>query len=162
TQSHAHGALAWLHINLREWDAALGEARKYIDGAPNEPQAHKTLADALLNTNQVKEAAAELEKAVALGARSRQAFYDLAAIKGLVGEFAGAHDAMEKSKQFEAQDSDGLERVHDTAWLLLTEGKQGDAFKLLDTMEKDVDARKLMWPDLPAQTRARMNLVLGR
>jgi Flp pilus assembly protein TadD len=162
SQASIHGSLAWLHVNQRDWDGALVEARKYVEGAPNEQLAHKTLADALLATNKVKDAEAELTKSVTLGAKTTRAYYDLAAIRSLNGDFAAAHDALEKSKQFETQDSDALLRAYETTMLLFTEGKANDALKLLDATEKDVDARKMSWPDLPALTHARASLVMGK
>ena len=40
------------------------------------------------------------------------------------------------------------------AWVLLGEGKRADAFALLDSTEKDSDARKLPWPAFQATARA--------
>jgi Flp pilus assembly protein TadD len=156
------GALAWTHMQLREYDAALAAAQKYVDGAPNEAAAHQTVAMALLNLNKTKEADAELSKAVELGPKARPVYYDLASVKAIEGDFAGARDALERSKGAEALPSQALERATRTAWVLFAAGKNSEAFAVLDAAEKDSDARKLVWPASAASARAWALWVLGK
>lgn len=162
TASFVHGQLMWVHTQLREYDEALASARKYADAAPTEAGAHQALASAMVNMNQVKEAQAELSKAVNLAPKSRSAYYDLATVKALAGDFPGARDALEKSKTAEVLPTDAISRNTMTAWVLLDEGKQADAFKLLDSAEKDADAKHMPWPGEQATSRAWAFWALGK
>lgn len=157
-----YGHLAYNRAQARDYDASLAAARKYAEGAPNEPWAHQSVANALLNLGQAKEADAEMGKAIDLAPKSRSPYYDLAAIKTVERDYAGARDVLEKSKTAEAQPIHGLNRAVRTAWALLAEGKTADAFALLDATEKDADARKLPLPADVARTRAWALWVLGK
>jgi Flp pilus assembly protein TadD len=152
---YVYTSIAWADTQLRKYDDAVAAARKYAEGAPNEGGSHQALAVALLNVGQTKDAEVELQKGLDLSPKARSIYYDLATVKSIAGDYVGARDVLDKSKATEVQDSDGLERANRTAWALLAAGKQADAFALLDATEKDSDARKLVWPDAEAQTRAR-------
>jgi Flp pilus assembly protein TadD len=158
----AWGALTFIHTQLREYDDALTASKKYVESAPTEAGAHRSVAYALLNLNRPKDADAELEKAVDLAPKSRWAYNDLAVVKAIEGDFAGARDAIEKSKVAEVQPTDGLDRSNMMAWTLLGEGKKAEAFAVLDATEKDSDARKLPWPGMQAETRAWALWALGK
>jgi Flp pilus assembly protein TadD len=159
---YAHGIVSWAQTQLRQYDDAVASARKYAEGAPGESNAHRSLAGALLNVSQVKEADAELSKAVDLAPKARAAFFDLAVVKSLEGDYAGAKAALDRSKAGETLPTDSLDRATRTAWVLLAEGKVADAFKLLDATEKDIDARKLAWPSYAAQSRGWAQWILGK
>jgi Flp pilus assembly protein TadD len=157
-----YGPLSWTHTQLREYDEALGAARKYAEASPGEPGAHQALGVAHLRLGQAKEAENELAKAVELGPKNRSFYYDLASVKALEGDFAGARDALDKSKAAEGNPSEALERASRTAWVLLAQGKTPDALTLLDATEKDSDARKLVWPANEASARAWSAWILGK
>lgn len=159
---YAQGIVSWAQTQLRQYDDAVASARKYVEGAPGESNAHRSLAGALMNVSQVKDADAELSKAVDLAPKARAAYYDLAAVKALEGDFAGAKGVLDRSKASETLPTDSLDRAVRTAWVLLAEGKAVDAFKLLDATEKDIDARKLAWPSFAAQARGWAEWTLGR
>ena len=159
---YVYANIAWVDTQLRSYDDAVAAARKYADAAPNEGGAHQALAGALLNVNQTKEAEAELQKALDLTPKARGIYGDLASVKAIEGDYAGARDVLDKSKSAEVQPSDGLDRANRTAWVFFAEGKKADADKLLDATEKDSDSRKLVWPDMEAQTRARAAWVMGK
>jgi Flp pilus assembly protein TadD len=160
--SFAHGWLTWVYTQQRRYDDALASARKYVEGAPGEGGAHQVLGAALLNVNQAKEADAELTKAVAAAPKSRWAYYDLAEVKAIAGDFAGARDVLERSKISEVQPTDALERANMVAWSLLGEGKSAEAFALLDATEKDSDEHRLPWPAFQAGVRAWALWALGK
>jgi Flp pilus assembly protein TadD len=160
--AYAHGRIAGDHAQRREWDAALASARKYVEGAPDEPWAHQSVAAALLNLGQIKEADAEMARAVEIAPKVRSPYYDLATIKAVEGDFAGARDALERSKAAEVLPSYSLFRESRTAWAELAEGKTKEAFAVLDASEKDADARKLHAPAEPARTRAWALWLLGK
>jgi Flp pilus assembly protein TadD len=160
--SFAHGWLTWVFTEQRKYDEALASARKYVEGAPGEAGAHQALGAALLNVNQAKEADAELTKAVAAGPKARSAYYDLATVKAIAGDFAGARDVLEKSKVSEVQPTDALERTSMVAWALFGEGKVGEAFSVLDAAEKDADEHRLPWPAFQAAVRAWALWGLGK
>jgi len=160
--SFAHGWLTWVYTQMRRYDDALASARKYAEGAPGEAGAHQALGGALLNLNQLKEADVELTKAVAAGPKARAAYYDLATVKAIAGDFAGARDVLERSKITEVQPTDALERANMVAWVLFAEGKASEAFALLDTTEKDADEHRLPWPSFQAGVRAWALWAMGR
>ncbi len=160
--SFVNGALTWVYTQERKYDDALASAKKYAEGAPAEAGAHQALAAAMLNLNQTKEAEGELEKAVAAGPKVRFAFYDLATVKAIAGDGAGARDVLEKSKATETLPTDAADRANNTAWVLFGEGKQADALALLASSEKDFDAKKLPWPGYEATTRAQAFWALGK
>jgi tetratricopeptide (TPR) repeat protein len=160
--SFAHGWLTVLYNQQRRYDDALASARKYVEGTPGEGGAHQALGNALLNVNQPKEADAELTKAVAAAPKSRWAYYDLAEVKAIGGDFAGARDVLEKSKISEGRPTDALDRVNMTAWALFGEGKSAEAFALLDATEKDSDEHRLPWPGYQAGVRAWALWALGK
>jgi Flp pilus assembly protein TadD len=160
--SFAHGWLTWVYTQQRRYDDALASARKYVEGAPGEAGAHQALGSALLNVSQPKEAEAEMAKAVAAAPKSRWAYYDLAEVQAIAGDFAGARDVLEKSKMSEVQPTDALERANMTAWAFFAEGKSTEAFALLDATEKDSDEHRLPWPAFQAGVRAWALWGLGK
>jgi Flp pilus assembly protein TadD len=160
--SCVHGWLTWIYTQLHRYDDALASAKRYAEGAPNEAGAHQALAGAPLNLNQPKDADAELTKAVSLGPKSRSAYYDQAIVKAITGDFAGARDLLERSKATEVQSTDALERTTNAAWVLLAEGKQAEAFALLDATEKDADEHRAPWPAMRALARAWTLWTLGK
>jgi Flp pilus assembly protein TadD len=160
--SFAYGWLTLIQTQLRKYDDALASAKKYAEGAPSEPGAHQALGGALLQANQTKEALAEMTKAVELGPKARQAYYDLATVKAITGDFAGARETLEKSKVAEVHPEDALDRANNTAWVLFAEGKEADALKLLSETDKDAETKKLPWPGMEDQTRARAMWTLGK
>jgi tetratricopeptide (TPR) repeat protein len=160
--SFIYRSLADAQTQLRKYDDALASAKKYAEASPGEPGAHQALAGALLNLDKTKEAVAELVKGVELGPKSRSAHYDLATVKAIAGDYAGARETLEKSKALEVQSTDGLERANNTAWVLFDEGKDAEAFKLLEATEKEADAHKLPWPSSQLETRAWALWALGK
>ena len=157
-----NATLAFARTQLREYDDALAAARKYVTGAPNEGGAHQALAGALLNVNQTKEAESELTKALLLAPKALSIYYDLASVKAIGGDFAGARDVLDKSKVAEVRPTDGLERARRTAWVLFAEGKNADAVALLEATEKDSDSRQLPWPAFEASTRGWAQWLAGK
>ncbi len=149
-----HAMLGWTLTQLRDYDGAVAEGHKYVDGAPSEGMAHMALAEMLLNVGKTADADGELTRALALTPKARQTYYDLAAVKTLEGDYAAARDALGKSQGAEAVPSESLDRASRVAWVLFAEGKNAEAFKLLDATEKDSDARKLVWPAMAASARA--------
>jgi tetratricopeptide (TPR) repeat protein len=160
--SYTHGSIAWTFTQERNYPEALAAAKRYVEGAPTQPAAHQGLGQALINVGQIKEADAELTKAVATGARARWAFYDLAEVKGLEGDFAAARDVLERSKATEVQATDALDRSSRMAWALFAEGKVPEAFALIDAAEKDADEHKLPWPAHMALVRVKALWALGK
>jgi Flp pilus assembly protein TadD len=160
--SFAHGWLTWVFTQERRYDDAVASARKYVEAAPGEAGAHQALGAALLNVNQPKEAEAELTKAVAAGPKSRWAYYDLAEVKAIAGDFAGAREVLERSKATEVQPTDTLERANLVAWAFFGEGKTNEALAVLDATEKDADEHRLPWPAFEAGVRTWALWGLGR
>jgi Flp pilus assembly protein TadD len=160
--SFAHGWLTWVYTQQRRYDDAVASARKYVEASPGEAGAHQALGAALLNVGQTKEADAELTKAVAAGPKSRWAYYDLAAVKAIAGDFAGAREVLERSKATEVQPTDGLERANMVAWAFFGEGKTNEALAVLDATEKDADEHRLPWPGFEAGVRAWALWGLGK
>ena len=160
--SFAYAALAKAETQLRKYDEALASAKKYAEAAPSEASAHQAHASALLNLNKTKEAEEELVKAVALGPKVLSAYDDLARVKTIQGDFAGARDVLEKSKIAETEPDDGVDRSADLAWVSFAEGKDADALKQLDAAEKDAEKNKLPSAGWLAITRARALWVLGK
>jgi Flp pilus assembly protein TadD len=160
--SFVYRALADAQAQQKKYDDALASAKKYAEAAANEPGAHQALGSAMLNVDKAKDAVAEFAKAVELGPKDRSAYYDLATVKAITGDYAGAKEAIEKSKAAEVQPTDGLERANNMAWLLFDEGKDGEALALLEKTEKDADKDKLPWPAEQAALRSRAMFLLGK
>jgi tetratricopeptide (TPR) repeat protein len=160
--SFVNSGLTAVYTQLRKYEDALGAAKKYAAGAPDEAGAHQGLAGALLNMNQTKEAVTEAEKAVSLAPKSRQAYYDLATVKAIAGDYPAALDALEKSKATEAQPTDALDRQNNTAWVLFGQGKEADALAALAAADKDGQTQKLPWPGYQATVQSVALWALGK
>ncbi len=160
--SFVYRAMSDAQAQQRKYEDALTSAKKYAEAAANEPGAHQALGGALLNVEKAKEALPEFAKAVELSPKDRSAYYDLATVKAITGDYAGAKEALEKSKGAEVQATDAIDRDNNMAWLLLDEGKDAEALKLLETAEKGADKNKLPWPSEQAHLRSRAMFLMGK
>ena len=157
-----YAALATVQTEEKKYDDALASAKKYVEALPSEPAAQRALGGALLNLNKATEAEAALVKAVELGPKVLASYYDLATVRTILGNFAGARDALDKGKVADVNASDAIDRRVSTASVSFAEGKDADALATLDAAEKDAEAQNLPAAWHPASTRARALWINGK
>jgi tetratricopeptide (TPR) repeat protein len=157
-----YGALANVQTEQKKYDDALASAKKYAEASPSEPAAQRALGGALLNLNKATEAEAALVKAVELGPKVMGAYNDLATVRTILGNFAGARDALDKSKVADMDPGDAIDRRVNTASVSFAEGKDADALAALDAAEKDAETQSLPAVWHPAGTRTRALWINGK
>jgi tetratricopeptide (TPR) repeat protein len=159
-----YAPLAHAQTQLTKFDDALASARKYEEASPNDPAAHQTVALALLNLDKKKEADAEMTKAVELGPKVLSAYYDLANIKAIEGDYPAAKEVLEKAKSAVTQPKEGIARSIKVAWVSFAAGQDADGLKTLDATTKDARKDKLpsAWATMPEQDRADWLWITGK
>jgi tetratricopeptide (TPR) repeat protein len=157
-----YGALANVQTEEKKYDDALASAKKYAEASPGEPAAQRALGGALLNLNRGTEAEAALVKAVELGPKVLGAYYDLATVRTILGNFAGARDALDKGKVADVDAGDAIDRRVNAASVSFAEGKDADALAALDAAEKDAETQSLPAAWHPAGTRTRALWINGK
>jgi len=162
TGAFIYGQLAITQTELQKYDDALASAQKYVAGLPTEPAAQRALGDALLHENKATDAEAAFAQAVDLGPKVLGAYNDLSTTRTILGNFAGAHDALDKGKAADAEPGDAIDRRANTAWVSFAEGKDADALATLDAAEKDGEAQNLAAAWHPANTRATALWIEGK
>jgi tetratricopeptide (TPR) repeat protein len=160
--SSAYALLVTVQTELKKYDDALVSAQTYVETSPSEPSARRALGGALLNVGKTTEAEAALVKAVELGPKVLGAYDDLAIVRTILGNFAGARDALDKAKVAAVEPGDAIDRRANAAWVSFAEGKDADALATLDAAEKDAETQNLPAAWHPATTRASALWILGR
>ena len=97
-----------------------------------------------------------------LGPKVLGGYTDLATVRTILGNFAGARDALDKGKAADVQPGDAIERRVDAAWVSFAEGKDADALKALDAAEKDAESQNLAAAWWPANARAQALWIEGK
>jgi len=135
--------VGYAYAQLGKTEDAVTAFRKYAEVAPADPNAHDSLADALLRGNQVDEAGAEYQKAIdASGGKFWLSWDGVATVKALKGDWDGARVALAKHKEGGVDAADKANSMWLTAWTWQCQGKPAEALKALDAYEKEAAAAK--------------------
>ena len=104
--------------------------RKYVEVSPTEPNAHDSLADALLFTNQLDEAAAEYQKAIdTSGGKFWVSWSGIATVRALKGDWEGARAALTTMKTGASEPGDKGSVNTMTAWTWVAQGMVATALR---------------------------------
>jgi tetratricopeptide (TPR) repeat protein len=123
-------------------EEAVAAFKNYAEAAPNEPNAHDSLADALLASSRYDEAETEYKKALEVSPSFWFSWGGVAATKALRADWKGAYEALASATKAAPRASDRLESKSILAWTQFAEGKTKDAFDTVAALEKDADAQK--------------------
>jgi Flp pilus assembly protein TadD len=157
-----YAQLAIVQMEQKKYDDALASAKSYVAASPTEPAAQRALGDALLHLDKVTDAEAAFAKAVELGPTVLGAYNDLAVARTILGNYAGARDALDKGKAADAEPGDAIDRRANMAWVSFVEGKDKEALATLDAAEKDAETQSLPAAWHPANTRAYALWIEGK
>jgi tetratricopeptide (TPR) repeat protein len=159
-----YAPLARAQTQLGKLVDALASAKKYADASPSDPAAHQALALALLNLDKKKEADVEMTKAVELGPNVLSAYYDLANIKAMEGEYAAAKEVLEKGKAAVTQPKEGIARGDKIAWVSFAAGQDAEGLKQLDAIARGAQKDKVpgAWAVMPEEERAEWLWITGK
>ncbi|MDP1822252.1 MAG: tetratricopeptide repeat protein [Archangium sp.] len=136
--------LGYSKLHQKKHREAITAFRHYVELAPGEPNAHDSLADALLADDQLDDAAREYQRAIDGSAgRFWFAWSGIATVKALKGDFAGARAAIASQKAAAVRPADKAKTNFMTAWTFAAQGKLPDALKAVDQAQKEARAGKL-------------------
>jgi tetratricopeptide (TPR) repeat protein len=124
-------------------EEAIDAFKKYAELMPNEPNPHDSLGEALLASGKLEEAEAAFAKAIEVAPAFWAAWQGIAQTRALRGDWAGAEDALKKSRDAATTAVEKNEATKDLVWTLFAAGKTKDALKMLDEAEKQLLAEKL-------------------
>jgi tetratricopeptide (TPR) repeat protein len=145
-----HNMLGYANLELGKNDDAIAAFKKYAEVA-NEPNAHDSLAEALMRAGRFEEAEASFLKAHSLNPQFWFAWQGVAFTKAFRGDWAGAKEALAKAKEAAPRPQDRVFAGETLAWFQIAEGKTADAMKTLDAVEKEAEAQKLpLWVFIPS------------
>ncbi len=166
--SPANGAgwnlLGYARLRAHRTAQAIESFRKYVEVAPDEPNAHDSLGDALLADNQLDGAAAEYQRAIDGSAgKFWLAWSGLASVKALQGDWVSARAAIEGEKAAAIEPLDKLRADTMMAWSWAAQGQLPAAMKVLEAARREAVAAKV--DSATARTtliRAQLNLASGK
>ena len=156
--------LGYARLGAKKNAEAVAAFRKYVENAPNEPNGHDSLADALLANNQLDEAGSEYQKAIDISAgKFWFSWSGLATVKSLKGDWDGARTAIVSLKAGAVQPADKVWTNLNTAWTFVAQGRLPEALKAIDLFEKEAAAAKLANAVVRAYVlRGQLNLAAGK
>lgn len=150
----AWNQLGYARLNQKRNADAITAFRKYVELSPTEPNAHDSLAEALLANGQLDDALAEYEKAIdSSGGKFWSSYNGVATVKAIRGDWDGARAAIAKQKELAPQGIDKLWVQMPVGWTWLAQGKLPDALKALNALEKEAVAAKEQGVVAEAQLR---------
>lgn len=156
--------LGYARLRAQRTAQAIEAFRKYIEVAPDEPNAHDSLGDALLADNQLEAAAAEYQRAIDGSAgKFWLAWSGLASVKALQGDWVSARVAIEGEKAAAIEPLDKLRADSMRAWSFAAQGQLPAALKVLEAARREAMAAKV--DAATARTtliRAQLNLASGK
>lgn len=132
-----HNLLGYSYFAQGKKDEAIESFKKYVELAPDEPNPHDSLADALIGANRLAEAEAEYGKAAAT-VDFAIAWQGVAAARALQGNWAGAREALTKGIESGPRAYDKNELRHQLAWLMVAEGKLDEGLEAFAKMAVEV------------------------
>lgn len=136
--------LGYSKLHQKRNAEAVSAFRHYVELAPGEPNAHDSLADALLANDQLDAAAIEYQRAIDGSAgKFWYSWSGVATVKALKGDFAGARVALASQKAAAVRPADRAKTNFMTAWTYAAQGKVADALKAVDLAQKEAGAAKL-------------------
>lgn len=156
--------LGYARLRAHRTAEAIEAFRKYVEVAPQEPNAHDSLGDALLADNQLDAAATEYQRAIDGSAgKFWVAWSGLATLKAIQGDWAGARAALEGMKAGAIEPTDKFEADAMTAWSWAAQGRLTDALKSVDLAQKEGLSKRLEAAVARATLlRGQLNLAGGR
>jgi tetratricopeptide (TPR) repeat protein len=136
--------LGYARLRSSQVPRAIEAFRKYVEVAPNEPNAHDSLADALLFDNQLEAASAEYQRAIDSSAgKFWLAWSGVATVEAIEGDWLSARAALEgmKAAAIEPLDKFGADGM--TAWTWAAQGRIADALKVVQAAQRDAVEAKV-------------------
>ncbi len=156
--------LGYARLRAHRTAQAIEAFRKYVEVAPDEPNAHDSLGDSLLADNQLEAAAAEYQRAIDGSAgKFWLAWSGLASVKALQGDWVSARAAIEGEKAAAIEPTDKLRADTMMAWSYAAQGQLPSAMKVLEAARRQAVAAKV--DAATARTvllRAQLNLASGK
>src|SRR6185503_6010142 len=139
--ANAQNGLAYAYATTRDWDKAIGAAKKQVELLPKEPNPLDTLGEIQLLAGKFEDSEKSFIEATKLDPKFTIAWNGAALARAFRGDFKGAYAAIDEQKKGTAP-GDKFGSQLDVAWLQASENKLPEALKTLDALDKDAEAKK--------------------
>ena len=136
--------LGYAKLRSHQIPEAIEAFRKYVEVAPDEPNAHDSLGDALLFDNQLEAASAAYQRAIDNSAgKFWVAWSGVATVEALQGDFVAARAALEGEKAAAIEPIDKLRADTMTAWTWAAQGRLDDAREVVQAAQREAVQAKV-------------------
>ncbi len=130
--------LGYARLEAHRTAEAIEAFRMYVQVAPDEPNAHDSLGDALLFDNQLESASASYQRAIDESAgKFWTAWSGVATVEALQGDFVAARAALDGEKAAAIEPLDKLRADTMTAWTWAAQGRLEDALKVVQAAQRE-------------------------
>jgi tetratricopeptide (TPR) repeat protein len=130
--------LGYAKLQTHQTAEAIEAFRKYVEVAPDEPNAHDSLGDALLLDNQLESASASYQRAIDESAgKFWLAWSGIATVEAIQGDWVAARAALEGEKAAAIEPLDKLRADTMTAWTWAAQGRLDDALKVVQLAQRE-------------------------
>lgn len=134
----AWNLVGYAYLGLKQYPEAIVAFKRYAQLSPNEPNAHDSLADALLANGQLDAALAEYHRAIEVsGAKFWISWDGAATVMALQGKWDQAREALDTARAAAIEPADKLRFTRWMAWTLLAEGRVPEALKAIEVNERE-------------------------
>lgn len=156
-----HNGLAYAHAGLRQWDRAIVAAKKQVELTPNEPNAHDTLGEVLMQAGKFDDAEGAFAAALASDPTFGIAWQGVGLARAYRGDYKGAQEAFDK-RETTGDMFDKLQTKLDAAWVWFAEDKLKESLAEIDSLEKEPKANESPLYAFAAVDRAHILAQAGK
>jgi Flp pilus assembly protein TadD len=133
--------MAYLNNRMGKADQAVAFAKRYAEAYPDEPNAHDTYGEILMNAAKLPEAEASFLKATELAPTFTYAWLALAQLRAQRGDAKGASAALAQAKLQATVPTEVLVAQTTPAWVALAQGNAAGAAAAFDAADKVIAAQ---------------------
>src|SRR5262249_51012981 len=138
----AYNEIAYGNAWTGHYEDAIAVAQQQVALAPDEPNPHDTLGEIYLAANRMDDALSEFQTAVSKSEKFTLALVAVAEIKMFKGDWKGGYETLKRAHDTAPRLQDAFEAAYVEIFALAGQGKWGDAFRVLDSMDKAAEAAK--------------------
>lgn len=136
--------LGYAKLRSHQLPEAIEAFRKYVEVAPDEPNAHDSLGDALLLDNQLEAASASYQRAIDDSAgKFWVAWSGVATVEALQGDWVAARAALDGEKAAAIEPLDKLRADTRMAWTWAAQGRLEDALQVVQAAQREAVKAKV-------------------
>jgi tetratricopeptide (TPR) repeat protein len=160
--AQVQNGIAYAYAQKKDWDKAIGAAKKQVELLPKEPNPVDSLAEIELMANKLDDSEKDFVKATEIEPKFSIAWQGAGLARAYKGDFKGAYEAFDKRAAVATAPGEKFEVALDKAWLQFSENKLADATATLDAAEKDAELKKFPLYTFYAADRAWMLMQSGK